>query len=89
MTIRAGKMSGLWPTTVAPVSIRLDDLDIICRVLGCDAAGLLVMDPVPDERTTAPRTPPVLPGAETWAWNNSRPVTRPTGGPTRPSTPPL
>ncbi|MFF3420407.1 helix-turn-helix domain-containing protein [Streptomyces sp. NPDC002698] len=63
LTISAGKMSVLWSTGVAPVSIRLDDLEIICRVLGCDAAGLLVLDPAPEEPT--PRTPPPLPAAET------------------------
>jgi len=79
LEISAGKMSALWSTTVAPVSIRLDDLEVICRVLGCDAAGLLVLDPAPDLPTT--RTPPPLPAAETlgeaWAWNNSPLAVRP------------
>ncbi|KAF5991784.1 helix-turn-helix domain-containing protein [Streptomyces mirabilis] len=93
LPISAGKMSALWSTAVAPVSIRLDDLDIICRVLGCDAAGLLVLDPAPGDPTTPPRTPPPVPAAETigetWAWNNSRPLPRPAGGRTRPSIPPV
>lgn len=41
--ISAGKMSGLW--TGQPTSIRLDDLDVICAVLGCDPAALLIPEP--------------------------------------------
>ncbi|WP_334541383.1 helix-turn-helix domain-containing protein [Streptomyces sp. B21-079] len=44
LEISAGKMSALWSATVAPVSVRLDDVEVLCRVLGCDAAGLLVLD---------------------------------------------
>ena len=33
LVISAGKMSGLW--SGQPASIKLDDLDIICTVLGC------------------------------------------------------
>jgi putative transcriptional regulator len=45
LVVSAGKMSALWSAT--PVSVRLDDLQVLCRVLGCDAAGLLVADPPP------------------------------------------
>ncbi|MCX4993773.1 helix-turn-helix transcriptional regulator [Streptomyces sp. NBC_00568] len=48
LRISAGKMSALWSTTVAPVSIRLDDLEVLCRVLRCDPAGLLVLEQPPD-----------------------------------------
>jgi DNA-binding Xre family transcriptional regulator len=40
LEISAGKMSALWTTT--PTMIRLDDLDVICAVLDCDPADLLV-----------------------------------------------
>jgi acetyl-CoA acetyltransferase len=40
LEISAGKMSGLW--TGHPTSIRLDDLDVICFVLGCTPAELLI-----------------------------------------------
>ncbi|MFF1594796.1 helix-turn-helix domain-containing protein [Streptomyces sp. NPDC058286] len=43
LRVSAGKMSALWSGT--PVSVRLDDLQVLCRVLGCDAAALLVADP--------------------------------------------
>lgn len=43
MEISAGKMSGLWTTT--PTSVRLDDLDVICSVLGCSPAELLICEP--------------------------------------------
>jgi putative transcriptional regulator len=39
----AGKMSALWSGT--PTSVRLDDLDVICAVLECDPAELLVPEP--------------------------------------------
>jgi putative transcriptional regulator len=43
LEISAGKMSHLW--SGRPISIRLDDLDIICTVLGCEPGDLLVRDP--------------------------------------------
>lgn len=39
----AGKMSALWSGT--PTSVRLDDLDVICAVLECDPAELLIPEP--------------------------------------------
>jgi len=42
LEVSAGKMSMLWTTT--PTTIRLDDLDVICTVLGCTPADLLVVD---------------------------------------------
>jgi DNA-binding Xre family transcriptional regulator len=48
LVISAGKMSGLW--SGQPVSLKLDDLDVICAVLGCEIGELLVPEPdkVPD-----------------------------------------
>jgi DNA-binding Xre family transcriptional regulator len=43
LEISAGKMSHLW--SGRPISIRLDDLDVICAVLGCEPGDLLVPDP--------------------------------------------
>jgi putative transcriptional regulator len=43
LEISAGKMSHLW--SGRPISIRLDDLDIICGVLGCEPGDLLIRDP--------------------------------------------
>ena len=43
LEMSAGKMSALWTGT--PTSIRLDDLDVICSVLGCDPAALLIPEP--------------------------------------------
>ncbi|MFF3968081.1 helix-turn-helix domain-containing protein [Streptomyces griseorubiginosus] len=48
LLISAGKMSALWSATVAPVSVRLDDLEVLCRVLRCDPAALLVPEQPPD-----------------------------------------
>lgn len=39
----AGKMSGLW--SGQPVSLKLDDLDVICVVLGCETGELLIPEP--------------------------------------------
>jgi DNA-binding Xre family transcriptional regulator len=43
LVISAGKMSALWTGT--PTTIRLDDLDVICAVLACTPADLLVCEP--------------------------------------------
>ncbi len=43
LEISAGKMSGLWTGT--PVTIRLEDLDIICSVLDCEVSDLLLREP--------------------------------------------
>ncbi len=43
LEISAGKMSALWTGT--PTTIRLDDLDVICAVLDCDPAALLLCEP--------------------------------------------
>ena len=41
--ISAGKMSGLW--SGSPASVKLDDLDVICAVLGCGVEELLIAEP--------------------------------------------
>lgn len=43
LEISAGKMSSWWAGT--PVTIRLEDLDVICAVLDCDPAALLICEP--------------------------------------------
>jgi DNA-binding Xre family transcriptional regulator len=43
LVISAGKMSGLWSGN--PASIKLDDLDVICAVVGCDVSELLITEP--------------------------------------------
>ena len=43
LEISAGKMSALWTGT--PTSVRLDDLDVICSVLDCTPADLLLCEP--------------------------------------------
>ena len=44
LVISAGKMSGLW--SGQPNTVKLDELDVICAVLGCDVGELLLPDPV-------------------------------------------
>lgn len=44
LSMSAGKMSNLWSGT--PISVRLDDLDVICAVLECSPADLLLPEPV-------------------------------------------
>lgn len=44
LVISAGKMSGLW--SGQPASIKLEDLDVICAVVGCEVGELLVPEPV-------------------------------------------
>lgn len=43
LVISAGKMSGLW--SGQPASIKLDDLDVICTVLGCQIGDVLIPEP--------------------------------------------
>lgn len=43
LEISAGKMPGWWTTT--PTTFRLDDLDVLCSVLGCQPSDLLVCEP--------------------------------------------
>jgi len=43
LEISAGKMSALWTGT--PTTIRLDDLDVLCAVLVCSPADLLLCEP--------------------------------------------
>ena len=43
MVISAGKMSGLW--SGQPNTVKLDELDVICAVLGCDVGELLLPEP--------------------------------------------
>jgi DNA-binding Xre family transcriptional regulator len=43
LVISAGKMSGLW--SGSPASIKLDDLDVICAVVGCGVQELLIAEP--------------------------------------------
>lgn len=43
LVISAGKMSGLW--SGQPVSLKLDDLDVICVVLGCEIGDLMIPEP--------------------------------------------
>jgi DNA-binding Xre family transcriptional regulator len=43
LVISAGKMSGLW--SGRPNSVRLDELDVICAVLGCGIEDLLQPEP--------------------------------------------
>jgi DNA-binding Xre family transcriptional regulator len=43
LEISAGKMSGLWTGT--PTMVRLEDLDVICSVLACSPADLMIREP--------------------------------------------
>jgi len=51
LKISAGKMSGLW--SGRPASIKLDDLDVICAVVGCGVEELLIPEPGKISRVAA------------------------------------
>ena len=72
MVISAGKMSGLW--SGQPNTVRLDELDVICAVLGCDVSELLLAEP---ETVPQPK-----PGSEqaTAAGETRHATPRPRGG---------
>ncbi|WP_322779751.1 helix-turn-helix transcriptional regulator [Frankia sp. Cas4] len=55
LVISAGKMSGLW--SGQPVSLKLDDLDVICVVLNCAIGELLIPEPVKVTRPGQVDTP--------------------------------
>lgn len=55
LVISAGKMSGLWSGN--PASLKLDDLDVICVVLGCEIGELLIPEPEKVSRPTTVEAP--------------------------------
>jgi DNA-binding Xre family transcriptional regulator len=55
LVISAGKMSGLWSGN--PASVKLEDLDIICAVLGCGVQDVLILEPDKVNRPTAQAEP--------------------------------
>jgi len=61
LVISAGKMSGLWSAT--PASIKLDDLEIICAVLGCGVQDLLIPEPAQAGVKTTGQAPQQQPEA--------------------------
>jgi DNA-binding Xre family transcriptional regulator len=52
LEISGGKMSYLW--SGQPISVRLDDLEVICRVLDCQPSELLVRDPATSQPEPSP-----------------------------------
>lgn len=67
LEISAGKMSALWTGT--PTTIRLDDLDVICAVLGCAPSDLLLCEP----DKVAARKPPRVAKAAVGTGRKPRP----------------
>ena len=55
LVISAGKMSGLW--SGQPSTVGLDELDVICAVLGCGVGELLLPDPVAVPEPAASESP--------------------------------
>jgi DNA-binding Xre family transcriptional regulator len=78
LELSAGKMSHLWSQT--PISVRLDDLDVICAVLECTPADLLIPDP--------PSAKPAQDPARALA-GSTGPAIRPQRGRGRRSAPPV
>lgn len=86
LEISAGKMSSWWAGT--PITMRLNDLDVLCDVLGCTMNDL--MSPEPDKvAARRPRAADAINGDDQPVGNSSSqtPV-RPRPGTPR-STPPL
>jgi len=60
LVISKGKMSKLWAQS--PISVRLDDLDVLCAVLRCEPSELLVPEPRPAPSSpVSAKQPPVRP----------------------------
>jgi len=73
MVISAGKMSGLW--SGQPNTVRLDELDVICAVLGCDVGELLLPEPVAVPEPAASHCPGAVAGSSRYrAQASDRPV---------------
>jgi DNA-binding Xre family transcriptional regulator len=60
LVISAGKMSGLWSGN--PASVKLEDLDIICAVLGCGVQDVLIPEPDKVNRPAAEAEPKAATG---------------------------
>jgi DNA-binding Xre family transcriptional regulator len=61
LVISAGKMSGLWSGN--PASIKLNDLDVICAVLGCPIGDVLIPEPEKLSKPGGDKTPQAAAGA--------------------------
>jgi DNA-binding Xre family transcriptional regulator len=61
LVVSAGKMSGLW--SGQPASIKLEDLDVICTVLGCEIGEVLIPEPDKVTRPTSDEAPAAAAGA--------------------------
>ena len=70
LTISAGKMSGLW--SGSPASVKLDDLDVICAVVGCGVEELLIPEPGKITRPDSGQ-----PGEQAAAPSQARPAVTP------------
>jgi putative transcriptional regulator len=53
LEVSGGKMSHLW--SGQPISVRLDDLEVICQVLDCDPGELLLRERAAGSSTASPR----------------------------------
>ncbi|MFT8636781.1 MAG: helix-turn-helix transcriptional regulator [Pseudoclavibacter sp.] len=80
LEISLGKMSALWTGT--PTTIRLDDLDVFCHVLGCQPTDLLVPEP---DKVAARKQQPTDKGAV----NDAPGVVKPRFGPNDRPAPPV
>ncbi|GAB3175006.1 helix-turn-helix domain-containing protein [Streptomyces incanus] len=72
LVISAGKMSGLW--SGQPVSLKLEDLGVICVVLGCEIGDLLIPEPSKVNRPGHEETGRVAVGSGTIAPGRFRPL---------------
>lgn len=72
------KVAALWSNT--PVTVRLDDLDMICAALGCTVADLLEAEPVAVVEGL-PQSLPRAVGEQGSGGGPVRPTPRKSGGP--------
>ncbi len=79
LVISAGKLSGLWSGT--PNAVKLEELDVICAVLGCGVEELLLPEP---EKVTKPTPAAEAPTAAT---GEARRAVTPAPAPAGPSRP--
>lgn len=71
------KVCALWSNQ--PVTVRLDDLDLICAALQCTVADLMTAEPIAAEQTEGGDVAQAV-GEHPRAGSGGRPVPKQTGG---------
>ncbi|MEU1201274.1 helix-turn-helix transcriptional regulator [Streptomyces sp. NPDC005813] len=75
LVVSVGKMSGLWAHT--PLTVRLEDLEVLCTVLSCEPSDLLIPEPPPARTPASAPGPAPDPASTTAAFSAAATLTTP------------